>query len=52
MKHEIQERVEWLEDMEKLGEGHKHRQVMEQQIAARLREIESLKITNGSDENE
>lgn len=40
---EIKERQDWLNDMEALGEGHKHREVINLQIEARLREIQKLK---------
>ncbi|XP_058815839.1 UPF0193 protein EVG1 homolog [Topomyia yanbarensis] len=39
---EINERVEWLAEMEALGEGKKHRQVIHAQIAERLNEIKRL----------
>lgn len=39
---EINERVEWLVEMEALGEGKKHRQVIHAQIAERLNEIKRL----------
>ncbi|XP_055546981.1 UPF0193 protein EVG1 homolog [Wyeomyia smithii] len=39
---EINERVEWLTEMEALGEGKKHRQVIHSQIADRLNEIKRL----------
>lgn len=40
---EIQDRQEWLKEMEELGEGHKHREVINLQIQARLREMEKIK---------
>ncbi|GLV34469.1 uncharacterized protein CBL_09717 [Carabus blaptoides fortunei] len=43
LKKEIQERVEFLEDMKKLGEESQYKILMEQQIAARIREMERLK---------
>ncbi|EAT47717.1 AAEL001156-PA [Aedes aegypti] len=39
---EINERVEWLAEMEALGEGKKHRQVIHAQIAERLNELKRL----------
>jgi Uncharacterised protein family (UPF0193) len=39
---EIYERADWLAEMEELGEGKKHRNVIHLQIASRLREIERL----------
>ncbi|XP_058450220.1 UPF0193 protein EVG1 homolog [Malaya genurostris] len=39
---EINERVEWLAEMEALGEGKQHRQVIHAQIAERLNEIKRL----------
>ncbi|XP_055592098.1 UPF0193 protein EVG1 homolog [Uranotaenia lowii] len=39
---EINERVEWLSEMEALGEGKKHRQVIHAQIADRLNELKRL----------
>lgn len=41
---EIQEREEWLKQMEELGEGKQHRLVIQQQIQARVREMEKMKI--------
>ncbi|KRT78199.1 hypothetical protein AMK59_6937, partial [Oryctes borbonicus] len=43
---EIKDRQEWLEEMESLGEGHKHREVINLQIQAKLRELEKLKPSN------
>uniref|UniRef100_A0A1Q3FSP7 Uncharacterized protein n=1 Tax=Culex tarsalis TaxID=7177 RepID=A0A1Q3FSP7_CULTA len=43
---EINERVEWLAEMEALGEGKKHRQVIHAQIAERLNEIKRLEREN------
>lgn len=40
--HEIQERVDWLEEMEKLGEGHKYKQKIKSEIEERLRLIKRL----------
>ncbi|EFA09132.2 UPF0193 protein EVG1 homolog [Tribolium castaneum] len=42
--HEIKEREEWLKQMEELGVGKKHKLVIQQQIQARVREMEKLKI--------
>lgn len=42
MLEEINERVEWLSEMEALGEGKKHRQVIHAQIADRLNELKRL----------
>ncbi|XP_053691985.1 UPF0193 protein EVG1 homolog [Sabethes cyaneus] len=44
---EINERVEWLAEMEALGEGKKHRQVIHAQIAERLNEIKRLHKKSG-----
>lgn len=41
---EIQERKDFLSEMEKIGEGDKYRLIIEQQIQARVREMERLKI--------
>lgn len=41
---EIQERKDFLAEMEQIGEANKYRQVIEQQIQARVREMEKLKI--------
>lgn len=40
--HEIQERMDWLEEMEKLGEGHIYKPVIKNEIAERLRLIKRL----------
>ncbi|XP_031625531.1 UPF0193 protein EVG1 homolog [Contarinia nasturtii] len=40
--HEIQERMDWLEEMEKLGEGHIHRPMIKSEIEERLRLIKRL----------
>lgn len=42
MLQEIQERAEWLDEMEKLGEGHKYRQIIQNEISERLRFIKEL----------
>lgn len=40
--NEIYERIEWLKEMNELGEGKKHRQVIDAQITERLREIKII----------
>lgn len=39
---EINERIEWLKDMDSLGEGKKHRLVIDSQVTERLNEISRL----------
>lgn len=39
---EINERIEWLKEMDALGEGKKHRQVIDAQVTERLNEIQRL----------
>jgi hypothetical protein len=39
---EIYERIEWLKEMDALGEGKKHRQVIDAQVTERLREIKTI----------
>lgn len=39
---EINERIEWLKEMDALGEGKKHRQVIDAQVTERLNEIRRL----------
>jgi hypothetical protein len=39
---EINERIEWLKEMDSLGEGKKHRQVIDAQVTERLNEIRRL----------
>lgn len=39
---EINERIEWLKEMDLLGEGKKHRQVIDAQVTERLNEIRRL----------
>lgn len=39
---EIYERIEWLNEMNELGEGKKHRQVIDAQVTERLREIRRI----------
>ncbi|KAJ8923380.1 hypothetical protein NQ315_001938 [Exocentrus adspersus] len=41
---EIREREDWLKEMEELGLGNKYRLIITQQIQAKLREMESLKL--------
>lgn len=40
--HEIQERMDWLEEMEKLGEGHIYKPIIKNEIEERLRLIKRL----------
>lgn len=50
---QIQEREEWLREMEDLGEGVKHREVISDQIAERIRRIEALNILDiGEDDTD
>lgn len=42
MLTQIRERVEWLADMEVLGEGARHRDIIQQQILDRMRNLEAL----------
>ncbi|XP_044733613.1 UPF0193 protein EVG1 homolog [Chrysoperla carnea] len=44
LKAEIQERIDWLEEMRQLGQDKPYRDVIHQQIAAKLKEIENLKL--------
>lgn len=39
---EIYERADWLAEMEAIGEGKNHRQVIQSQIAERLRQVKQL----------
>lgn len=39
---EIKDRADWLDDMERLGQGKKHRTMIQSQIAEKLREIKRL----------
>lgn len=41
---EINERIEWLKEMDSLGEGKKHRQVIDAQVTERLNEISRLEM--------
>lgn len=43
--NEIKEREEFLKEMEELGEAHKYKLLIQQQIEARIREMEKLQIT-------
>jgi hypothetical protein len=40
--NEIYERIEWLKEMNELGEGKKHRQVIDSEVTERLREIRKI----------
>lgn len=40
--HEIQERMDWLEEMEKLGEGRAYKALIKSEIEERLRAIKRL----------
>lgn len=42
MLHEIQERMDWLEEMDKLGEGHAYKALIKSEIEERLRAIKRL----------
>lgn len=41
---QIRERAEWLAEMEYLGEGAKHREIINEQIAERMRAMDALGI--------
>lgn len=43
--HEIQERMDWLEEMEKLGEGRSYKVLIKSEIEERLRAIKRLQPT-------
>lgn len=43
--HEIQERMDWLEEMEKLGEGRTYKALIKSEIEERLRAIKRLQPT-------
>lgn len=43
--HEIQERMDWLEEMEKLGEGRTYKPHIKSEIEERLRAIKRLQPT-------
>lgn len=43
--HEIQERMDWLEEMEKLGEGRSYKALIKSEIEERLRAIKRLQPT-------
>lgn len=40
--HEIQERMDWLDEMEKLGEGRAYQPLIKLEIEERLRAIKRL----------
>ena len=40
--NEIYERIDWLKEMEDLGEAKKHRQIINAQITERLRDIKAI----------
>lgn len=40
--HEIQERIDWLEEMKKLGEGRTYESIIKTEIEERLRHIKRL----------
>lgn len=40
--HEIQERIDWLEEMKKLGEGRMYESIIKTEIEERLRRIKRL----------
>ncbi|KAK4874562.1 hypothetical protein RN001_013922 [Aquatica leii] len=44
LEREIKERKEFLQEMKELGEGPRYEQIIEQQIQAKLREMNSLKL--------
>lgn len=44
---EIKERIEWLDDMEKLGEAKKHRLVIQSQIQDKLAELKRMQQPQG-----
>lgn len=44
--NEIKEREEFLKEMEVLGEGAKYKQVIQQQIQGKMREMKVLKATS------
>lgn len=48
--NEIYERIEWLKEMNELGEGKKHRQVIDAQVTERLREIKKIEEKMAKDE--
>jgi hypothetical protein len=47
--NEIYERIEWLKEMNELGEGKKHRQVIDSEVTERLREIKKLEAKEKRD---
>lgn len=44
MVTQIRERAEWLAEMEYLGEGGAHREIINDQIAERMRALDALGI--------
>lgn len=50
--HEIQERMDWLEEMEKLGEGHVYKPLIKSEIEERLRLIKRLQPENSEKRSE
>lgn len=49
---EIKERIEWLDEMEKLGEAKKHRLVIQSQIQDKLAELKRLQQQQKQSRNE
>lgn len=41
--NEIQERITWLNEMTELGQGKRHKEVIQQQVAEKMRQIKALK---------
>lgn len=52
MLEEIKERSEWIDEMDKLGEGRKYRDMIKNQIAEKLREIKRLEKLDHERESE
>lgn len=46
MLQQINERAEWLAEMEELGEGKRYRDEIREQIAERLRHIKALEAAS------
>ncbi|CAH1100455.1 unnamed protein product [Psylliodes chrysocephalus] len=46
LMQEIKERENWLKEMERLGEADKYRQVIENQIQEKVRELDRMKTCN------
>lgn len=44
MQKEVEERQQFLQDMEKLGQGAKYRQIINQQIATLLQDMKNLDV--------